>query len=61
MDSLLESNWSYSGCCIGVGHELSMIFSNAKDEVWSQHKHLHELKDLTETEIDLNFQGIYVL
>jgi hypothetical protein len=38
-----------------------MIFLNAKDEVWSQHKHLHELKDLTETEIDLNFQGIYVL
>ena len=32
---------SHGSSLVGVGHEFSLIVSNAEDEPWSQHKHLH--------------------
>jgi hypothetical protein len=58
MDALLKNNGGHSGCCIGVGYELSMIFSNTEDQAWSQYKQLHEMEYLIETEINLTIQGI---
>ena len=35
-----------------------MIFSNSKDEAWSQHKHLHDLDNFKNTSIDLTCDEI---
>jgi len=43
---LLESNCSHASSFFGGSHGLSVIFSDAKDEAWSQHKHLHECDEL---------------
>jgi hypothetical protein len=51
MYTLLEGNGSHARCCVGVGHEVEVIFPNAEDEAWSQHKQLHireNLKNATE-------------
>jgi hypothetical protein len=53
MYMLLEGNGSHACCSVGVGHELRVIFSNAKDEAWSKHKQLHireSLKNATEND-----------
>jgi hypothetical protein len=54
MDALLKINGSHIGCCIRVGYELSMIFSNTEDQAWSQHNHLHDLEYPSETKIKLS-------
>jgi hypothetical protein len=41
MCALLENNRTHASSFVGVGDEVSMIFSNSKDEPWSQYKHLH--------------------
>jgi hypothetical protein len=38
---MLEDNRIHASVCIGAGNKFCVIFSNAKDEAWSQHKHLH--------------------
>src|SRR6266481_4203937 len=41
MCALLENNRTRASSFVGVGEEVSVIFSNSKDEPWSQYKHLH--------------------
>jgi hypothetical protein len=46
---------SYASSFVKIRHELSvMMFSNAKDKAWSQHKHLHDLGYLEYTTISLH-------
>jgi hypothetical protein len=49
MYMLLEDNRIHASVCVGAGNEFSVIFSNAKDEAWSQHKHLHGKQNLKNT------------
>jgi hypothetical protein len=42
MYTLLEDNRIHANVCFRTGNEFCVIFSNAKDEAWSQHKHLHD-------------------
>jgi hypothetical protein len=41
MYMLLEDNRIHASFCAGDGNEFCVIFSNAKDEAWSEHKRLH--------------------
>jgi len=41
--TLLKSNGSHGSSLVGIGHEFSVMFSKAKDEARSQHKHLDDL------------------
>lgn len=42
----------HSSSPVGPGHELGVMFSNSKDETWSQHEHLQHLHKLEDTGID---------
>ena len=55
--AFLESDWNHPSSFIGVGYEPRVIFSNSKDEAWSQHKHLHGLDNLKNTCIDFICNG----
>jgi len=61
MDALLESNCRHGSSCLGVGHELSMIFSKAKNEAWSQYKYLQGNDELKEAKINITSHGKLVL
>lgn len=54
----LEANCSEDSSCFRVVHELGMIFSNAKDKVWTQHKYLHGKDEEDNTIIDLSSRRI---
>jgi hypothetical protein len=43
--TLLEDNRIHASFCVGAGNEFCVILSNAKDEAWSEHKHLHDHKN----------------
>ncbi|KAG2049278.1 hypothetical protein BDR06DRAFT_715844 [Suillus hirtellus] len=48
---------------VGIGHELSVEFSNSKNQAWSQHKHLHDrenLKQAIKSEFLGNFDPIEI-
>lgn len=53
MHALLENDWGHARRCVGVGDELSMIFSNIKDQAWSHYKHLHHYHNLKKPSINL--------
>jgi hypothetical protein len=42
MYTLLEDNRIQASVNVGVGNDFCVIFSNAKDEAWSQYKHLDD-------------------
>lgn len=39
---LFEDNRIHTSFCFGFGHNVRVIFSNAKDEAWSWNKHLND-------------------
>jgi hypothetical protein len=49
---LLEGNCSHACSFVRRGCEFSEIFSNAKDEAWSQYKHLHDGDNSKDTTIN---------
>jgi hypothetical protein len=49
MHPLSENNGSHVISIIAVRHKFSMIFSNAKDEAWSQYEHLRDMGNLKNT------------
>jgi hypothetical protein len=49
--ALLESNWIHVRSFVRVGNVTSIIFSNSKDEAWSQYKYLHD-SDKSKTVIE---------
>jgi hypothetical protein len=55
MDALLKINGSHRGCHTIVGYEFSVILPNAENEAWSQHKYLHDLEYLIETNVSPRF------
>jgi len=61
MYTLLEDNRSHASFSIGFGHELCMIFSNTKDEAWSQHEHLHTQENFKSTREYLSYHKIWIL
>jgi hypothetical protein len=61
MYTLLKDNRDHASFCVRVGHNFCVIFSNAKDEARSQHKHLHDRENLESTFKYLSFLGQKVL
>jgi hypothetical protein len=51
VSALIEIHSSDASPFVRAFHELSVIFSKAKDETWSQHKHLHSLGNFANTVI----------
>ncbi|KIK48520.1 hypothetical protein CY34DRAFT_798012 [Suillus luteus UH-Slu-Lm8-n1] len=49
MYTLLKNNRIHASVCVGVRNEFCVIFSNAKDQARSQHKHLQGRKNLKNT------------
>jgi len=56
MYTVLEDNRSHAIFCVGVSHEISVIFSNAKNQAWPQHKHLHAQENFKST---IEYQSSY--
>lgn len=56
--TFLKSNGRYSSSCIGIGHEFGVMFSDAKDEAWAQHKRLHDLRNCHNASISLSSRGV---
>jgi hypothetical protein len=62
MYAFLEDNRIHASFCVGVGHELSVIFSNIKDQAWSQHKHLYAKENVKKSTIEyLSFHRLEIL
>jgi len=58
MCAFLEDNRIHASFCVGSGQELSVVFSNTKDEAWSQYKYLHAKENLRSTIEYLSFHGL---
>jgi hypothetical protein len=56
--AFLGTKCSEDSSCFRIVHELGMIFPNAKDKVWTQHKHLHGKNKKDNTIIDLSSRRI---
>jgi hypothetical protein len=52
VSALLEGDCSHLSSFVRLGHQLSVIISNAEHKAWSQDKHLRELGHLVNTVIN---------
>jgi hypothetical protein len=61
LSAFLKSNCTHTSTLVRVSHEVSVIFSNAKNETRPQHKHLNRLDNLKNAEINITSRGKWVL